>query len=147
MKRSKRLQPLAHVTQARERAAAQALGASRRELQSVEARLQELRRYLGEYQRHLDERTQAPREAGQLSDFRRFLERLHEAILYQESRWALAQRDYEHKHRQWLATRQRAAAIEKVVARCRNEEQRLEDRREQRESDERAQRHRSRSSS
>ncbi len=143
MAQSKRMQPIARLAAERERDAARELVVSRRELEVHRGRLRELCGYRDEYGRRLNEAGVQGIDAAQLRDYRSFLTRLNEAIVEQERLGVVAQRDWEVCTARWQGTRTRTKALDKVVERLRHDEDRRECRREQGESDERAQRRRS----
>ena len=143
MMRSKRLQPVMKVAESRERDAARLLGEAQREREAQEARLAELIAYWDEYARRFHAQGDAGLDAARARDYRVFLSRLNEAIHFQRRRVEQCRLDYEASRQRWLATRARARAVDKAVARCRQQELRVAARREQRECDEYACRGRS----
>jgi flagellar FliJ protein len=140
MTKSKRMQPVARVADQRERQAAVEMAEFRRFLDAQQAKLDELNNYRNDYARHFEEAGRGGMDAARMADYRRILARLNDAIAYQEQRLAGLHNDYVRVRQRWTDTRTRAAALEKVMERYREEEQRAGDRREQGESDERAQR-------
>ena len=139
MTKSKRMEPVAKVADQRERQAAVEMAEFRRFLDAQQAKLDELNTYRADYARHFETAGRGGMDAARMADFRRILARLNEAIVYQEQRLASLHNDYEQVRRRWTDTRTRAAALDKVMERYREEERREGDRREQGESDERAQ--------
>jgi len=140
MTKSKRMEPVARVADQRERQAAVEMAEFRRFLDVQQAKLDELNNYRNDYARHFEEAGRGGMDAARMADYRRILARLNDAIAYQEQRLAGLHNDYVRVRQRWTDTRTRAAALEKVMERYREEEQRAGDRREQGESDERAQR-------
>jgi flagellar FliJ protein len=138
--RSKRLKPVAEIAQSRERDAAVALARYRQIRDERERRLKELQDYRQEYIRRFQDAGSQGIDVGQLQGYRVFLERLEETVQQQEGLLAAARRDYEERRQAWVALRGRAEALDKVVARHRDQELRDADRREQGESDDRSQR-------
>jgi len=139
--RSRRMQPVWRVAESREREAAQAVGKAQRLFEEESARLGELRHYRQEYQRHIEETGAAGVTAARLMELRRFLGRLGLAIEQQQGRIAAARQQLEQKRRLWREAQGRMQALESVMERYRHEEAREGARREQRETDEFAQRH------
>ncbi len=139
MTKSKRMQPVAQVAEQRERRAAIEMAEFRRFLDAQQAKLDELNTYRSDYARHFETAGRGGMDAARMADYRRILARLNDAIVYQEQRLASLHHDYEQVRRRWTDTRTRAAALEKVMERYREEERHEGDRREQGESDERAQ--------
>ena len=140
MTKSKRMQPVAKVAEQRERQAAVEMAEFRRFLDAQQTRLDELNNYRNDYARTFEQAGRGGMDAARMADYRRILARLNDAIVYQEQRLASLHNDYEQVRRRWTDTRTRAAALDKVMERYREEERREGDRREQGESDERAQR-------
>lgn len=139
MTKSKRMQPVARVAEQRERKAAIEMAEFRRFLNDQQTKLDELNGYRSDYARHFETAGRGGMDAARMADFRRILARLSDAIAYQEQRLASLHNEYEQVRRRWTDTRTRAAALDKVMQRYREEERRAGDRREQGESDERAQ--------
>jgi flagellar FliJ protein len=139
MTKSKRMQPVARVAEQRERKAAVEMAEFRRFLDAQQNKLDELNAYRSDYARHFETAGRGGMDAARMADFRRILARLNDAIVYQEQRLISLHNEYEQVRRRWTDTRTRAAALDKVMERYREEEQREGDRREQGESDERTQ--------
>jgi flagellar FliJ protein len=140
MARSKRMQPVQRVAQRREQAAIQKLGQSQQYLDAQRAKLEELREYRDQYARQFEDSGGAGLGAIRMRDYRIFLGRLNEVIRQQEA--VVAQCDARHAQtrEQWIATRSRSQAIDKVVDRFVRQERQQQDKQEQREQDERSQR-------
>jgi len=140
MKRAQRLEMVQRVVDDQERLRAEALAASERRLAESETKLTELQAYQGSYVRDFATRAQAGMDAAMARDYQAFLTRLDEALRQQAHvvTRARAQRDGELQT--WQGAAQRAEAVGQMVKRFRTEEERASDRREQFESDERAQR-------
>ena len=138
MDRAERLEPVARVAEARERDAARELGAYRKVLDALEARLAELKSYRDEYVQRMQTCGASRIDAVKLSEYRGFITRLNDAIHYQEAKVRDARTEFERRRRRWSATRTRVAALDKVVSRHEAQALREEERREQKELDERA---------
>ena len=139
MKKSKRFQSVIKVAVARERQAATALGEAQAALQSQMARLEELLHYQEEYQLHFHRTGSLGMEARRILDYRAFLEKLKQAIRQQENMVDAAQQVVEERKQQWFHSRGKLKTYDNVMERFQTEEQRQEDQREQKETDERAQ--------
>lgn len=140
MNRSKRIEPVVKIAEVRERDAAHMLGESQRRLKESEARLNELAGYRDEYARRFAAVAGQGLDVALMRDYRVFLERLNAAIDQQQRAVEAARRDCDAKRGQWLDTRRRAQSLNKVAENYRRQENYEQSRREQRESDERAQR-------
>lgn len=140
MTRAKRLEPVQNLIDDAERRLALSLVAFERCVVESETKLQELERYRGEYERQFSQRAGKGIGATDLRDYQVFLSRLAEAIRQQQSivQRALAERDAERQR--WQDAAKRSKALSHVVEKWQTEERQTYDRREQRESDERAQR-------
>jgi len=137
--RSKRLEPIARIAGERERRAARTLADDRRRLRELEERCAELERYRDEYA----ERGAAPSEGSsgaELKNYQRFMDRLDRAIAEARARLERARERCERRRRDWVATRAHAHAIENVISRHRHRERRDDERREQQQLDEHAER-------
>ena len=140
MRRAQRLELVQRVVDDLERRRAEALADCERQLAASEARLLELQAYQARYARDFAARAGTGMNGAGLRDYQTFLARLEEAVRQQSQivMRARAQRDAERRN--WQSAAQRAEAVGQMVKRWRMEEQRLADRREQHEADERAQR-------
>ncbi len=140
MSRSKRLGPVADVAARREQHAARSLKESRDILARYEAQLQGLQAYRQEYVAGFQQAGTDGMGAGRMKDYLVFLGKLDEAIQQLQAVISSSNERCEQDKTQWLATRAKFKALDEVITRYRREEDRNEVRREQRETDERAQR-------
>ncbi len=108
-------------------------------LSEGEERLSELLSYRDEYQRRLHEEGAAGLASGHMQEYLLFIARLDQAVGRQRERLQETALNYEQQKVRWLALHGKTLALDKAVERYRGEESRMDDRREQRESDERAQ--------
>lgn len=138
--KSKRLKPVSEIADARERDAARHMGAQQGILDQHENKLVELIKYRSEYSEKMVAAGGNGISAGQMQDYSSFIRRLDEAIVFQRSQIELAIRQLEIKQREWRVMHTRSEALNKVVSRYQTAEIREQDKREQNESDERAQR-------
>jgi flagellar protein FliJ len=140
MNRSKRMQPVQNLMEDTERRLARSLAGFEQRVQEAESKLQELERYLGEYQKQLAQRAGQGMGVLDLRDYQAFLARLNDAIRQQRGvvQRTCSERDAERKR--WQEAVRRAKAIDYVVDQWQLEERKAGDRREQIEIDERAQR-------
>ena len=140
MTRSKRMQPVQRVARGREQEAMQKLGQSQQFLDAQKARLDELRAYCEQYSRDFAASGESGLNASRLRDYRAFLGRLGEAVQQQEALVARYQLQHEKTRQRWVESQSHSQAIDKVVDRFRQLEHQQQERREQLEHDERAQR-------
>jgi len=140
MVRSARLEPVHGVAVDAERRAAEALAAAEARLRELEAKAAELGRYEQEYRVLLRTRSAAGIDAMQLRSFHAFIARLGDAIGQQRALVESAGEERDRARARWLEATQRARAVGKVIEHATAAEQRVRDRREQTDLDERAQR-------
>jgi flagellar FliJ protein len=138
MTRSERMQPVQRVIDDRERDAARVVAQARQRLADAERKLTELTRYRADYHVGFQKEAAGGASGMRLRDFRLFLARLDDAIRQQELVVARARGEVETQTQSWHETMQRSKALGVVVDKWRAEERVAVDRREQRETDERA---------
>ncbi len=135
--------PVQQVLGGKERDRARDVGSAQRSLGAAETRLQELQQYHADYQQGFQRTARAGGNALALRDFQQFLGRLEEAIRQQEQIVAQAKQSVAGSTKQWQSAARRVKAVDSVVDKWQGEERRHEDRLEQKDIDERAQRPRS----
>jgi len=140
VKRAKRLEPVNALMSETERECAQQLALMQTQLLQAEQRCQELRRYLGEYHSAFRQRARAGIGVSGVRDYQTFIARLGEAVQQQDGILAQLRGDCERARAQWREAAAKKRAVGKVIERARAEEVQVETRRQQRESDDRAQR-------
>jgi flagellar FliJ protein len=138
--RAKRMKPVQELFDDTERRLALGLAAIERRVSDAESKLQELERYRGDYESQFKQRAARGIGATDLRDYQAFLARLVEAIRQQQAVVKRAQSERDAERQKWQDAAKRAKALGHVVEKWQTEERRASDRREQRESDERAQR-------
>lgn len=140
MNRAKRLAPVQNLVDDTERRLATSLAAHERRVIEAQNKLNELVRYRGEYERQLTQRAGGGIAATDLRDYQAFLARLGEAIRQQQgiAQRTASERDVERVR--WQEAARRVKAIGHVVDQWQTDERRVLDQRDQRETDERAQR-------
>jgi flagellar FliJ protein len=140
MNRSNRLGPVQDVVENAERRLAQSLAAHERRVAEAEGKLQELTRYRGEYGQQFAKRAGTGMGVTELRDYQAFLARLTEAMRQQQSVVDRMRSDCDAERLRWQDAAKRAKALDHVVTQWQNEERRTAERRDQRDTDERAQR-------
>jgi flagellar FliJ protein len=140
MTRTKRMQPVQHLYDDTERRMALSLATVERKVADAEAKLQELERYRLDYDKQFAQRAGGGIGVTALRDYQAFLARLSEAIKQQQALVKRAQSERDAERQRWQEAAKRAKALGHVVEQWQSEERRAADRRDQRESDERAQR-------
>jgi flagellar FliJ protein len=140
MTRSKRLQPVQRITEAREKDAARLLGECQQQLQQLQQQLGELGRYRDEYRSHYQQHGSAGFSAQKLQQLQHFLSKLDQSIAQQHQAIVKAEVRCEEKKRLWFQARGRTQALNKVSEYYQQDERQQQNRREQKENDEFAQR-------
>lgn len=136
MTRSKRMDSIRQLAGDREREAGTQVELTRRALDEHERQLVQLRQYRAEYAERVSKDGAA--DSARLQNFHAFLGRLSDAIAQQERTVAEALAALERATDTWRERRIEAASIGRAVDKIATGERRVEDRRAQRESDERA---------
>ncbi len=138
--RSKRLEPVHAVVEDNERKIARKFAQAERRCQEAQTKLADLQRYHGEYANGFQQRAQNGIGAAGLRDYQVFLAKLTEAIKQQAAVVQRAEAEREQVRQEWFNAMQRTKAIAHVMEKWLAEERRALDRRDQIETDERAQR-------
>jgi flagellar protein FliJ len=138
--RSRQLKTAQQVFDHDERRKAETLADSERQVHESEAKLAELKRYRQDYQQDFARRAGGGMDAARARDYQAFIARLDEALRQQTELVSRAHAERSEQLGKWRGAAQRSAAVDRAVERHRSEEQRALERREQRDSDERAQR-------
>lgn len=139
MTRSERLTPVTQIAEKRERDAIRIMGECQRSVDDHEKRLIELKAYRDEYCERLRNAGSKGIDPSRLNDYTIFIRKLDEAIVFQGQQITSVKKIYERKKAEWMVLRTKSQALDKVVDKYKKEERRQEDKREQNESDERAQ--------
>ena len=140
MTRAKRLEPVQQIVDDAQRRLALSVAAYEKRVLDGETKLQELQRYKGEYEQQFAQRAGRGIGATDLRDYQAFLARLADAIKQQQALVTRAQAEHQAERMKWQEALKRSKALGHVVERWQAEERHMNDRRDQRESDERAQR-------
>lgn len=140
MSRSTRLQPVHAVVEDNERKIARKFAQAEHRLKEANGKLKELERYHAEYARGFQQRAQGGIDAVGLRDYQVFLAKLNEAVKQQKAIVQRAEAEREAVRLEWLKAAQRTKAVAHVMEKWLVEERRALERREQLETDERAQR-------
>ncbi|TAM46297.1 MAG: flagellar export protein FliJ [Gammaproteobacteria bacterium] len=140
MTKSQRLKPIVRLSVSKERDAAVVLAQAQKVLEGQEQRLNELLRYLDEYQRLLARESTGGVDVKRLHGYRGFIVRLNQTISYQRQQVEQARCEVEQSREAWRTARTRSQALDKAVAKHHRAEQQVHERHEQREADDRASR-------
>jgi flagellar FliJ protein len=137
MSRSNRLQPVVQFAHRKEKHAAQEFGDAQHASLQEQKKLQDLQRYREEYIADFQRRGRAGVSGAAMQQFQHFLARLDEAISQQIKRVGGASIAARQKNEQWQEKLTRSRALNNAVTTMQQQEQRLRDRIEQKEADER----------
>ncbi len=138
MKKSDRFKPIHRVVANREQAAAQALAQSQQRLQDSLSRQEMLTTYRQDYLQLFHQAAQQSMSGSQLASYQAFINQLDSAIGQEGQQREQIQRECEARKRHWLLRHQKTQVMEKAIDRFRVTEQKQEDRREQRQTDDQA---------
>jgi len=136
MKPSQRMQPALELAQERMRAAALKLADIRYRHEQKQQKLRELECYRDEYMQGLLRKSREGLNVAQMRDYNLFLERLNQAIRQQHHVLEGMTVELEKSARLWRQEQVRVNALDKVVERKVQAEQREADRQEQLECNE-----------
>ncbi|MGA8705352.1 MAG: flagellar export protein FliJ [Steroidobacteraceae bacterium] len=140
MKRAKRLQPVGQLMDELERESALRVSATQTRLSEAQRRCRELQRYLEEYRAMFEQRAKAGMGVAGMRDYQIFIARLNEAVQAQQTVVDQLAAECQTEREVWAQAAARKSAVGKVIEQAHSDERKAEDRRQQRELDERAQR-------
>lgn len=140
MSRGEQLDLVQQVASRNERDLASRLAEAEREAIEAEQKLVALERYRNEYEEQLAQRGAGGVDISGVREFQAFLARLGEALVAQRQVLAAARTARDQQLNSWREAAQRVQVVQTLADRWQNEARREEDRRDQRESDELAQR-------
>jgi flagellar FliJ protein len=140
MTRSERMVPVQKVLGSTERDRARDVGAAQQALSAAETKLRDLQQYYEDYQKGFQDSARAGQNALRLRDFQLFLARLETAVNQQQQVVAQARAGVAGSTQRWQSAAQRVKAVDSVVDKWQQDEQRHMDRLEQKDTDERASR-------
>jgi flagellar FliJ protein len=130
--------PVQRVFSDAERERAREMGDAQRRLADAEGRLAELRAYHDDYQGAFRKRAEDGTSIRALRDFQAFLARLGDALRQQEQVVASAREQAAGSRNTWQGAARQVKAVDSVVGQWQSAEAKAGERREQKESDERA---------
>ena len=139
MKKSVRMASVVKIAESDEQKAALALGECQQQLEMCHQRLEQLRGYRGEYLSAFNEKAGDGISITHMQRFRSFITQLDNGIEEQQRVIGNVQLEVELKRQEWFGKRTKTKAMDKVVEQYRFQEQVIANKRDQKESDERAQ--------
>lgn len=140
MTRTERMAPVKRVLGDAEKDRAREMGMAQQKLSDAEKKLEELRNYQSEYLSAFRKRASDGTSIRKLRDFQAFLAKLDEALRQQEQLVANAREQATGSRTQWQGAARQVKAVDSVMDKWKAAEVRASDRREQKDTDERAQR-------
>jgi flagellar FliJ protein len=140
MSRADQMDLVQQVATRTERERAERLAEAERNAIEAEQKLVALERYRNEYEEQLAHRGAGGVDISGVREFQAFLARLGEALVAQRQVLATARATRDQLLNSWREAAQRAQVVQTLADRWQTEARRDEDRRDQRESDELAQR-------
>ncbi|WP_207062432.1 flagellar export protein FliJ [Motiliproteus sp. SC1-56] len=144
MKKSQRLQPVLQLAARKKQQAEQQLGQARQQLQAEQQKLIQLEAYREEYQQSILGLGRGGTQIEQLRRMQAFLARLSEAIDQQGQQIVMAEQVVAQATKAWQVAHGRHQAMDSLIERSRDAEQRQEDKQFQKTIDELSQNRRSR---
>lgn len=139
MTRSKRFEPIQEIVASSADELARAMAEAERKVADLERQLEQLKTYRDEYMASMGD-GRGPMDAVKLQNYRRFLDRLGEAMRQQAKKIEQARAEYEKRRLLWSEKRVEAESLGRAIDRFRRQELRAADQREQREGDDAAMR-------
>ena len=137
---SDRFKPIHRIASQKERKAAADLGESIKQRDEATRRLDELRAYLDEYLERFSRATRDGLSRTRIMEYQVFIGKLEAAITQQEEIVARSQQHFDSSKAQWRGRYTKSKAMENAIDRMREVERKDRDRKEQADSDDRAQR-------
>lgn len=133
-KKSARMQRVHGLAASEEKSSCRAMGEAQRLLDEQLQRLNELQAYRHEYSSRRP--TNGIVNSAQWADYQNFLSRLDDAVHAQAQLVAEGERNRDAHRAQWQGKRMKMNSLQRVVERCRDDEQREAQRESQRRQDE-----------
>ncbi len=140
MTKSERMKPIIKIAEERENVAIKRLQDTLTRQRERQARLEELLAYKEEYQEKFSSAEGHALSAFQFNDYIAFLARLDVIVAEQRRLLAASEEEVARERHAWMKLREKTQSLEKAGERFLNEERAIQDKKEQKDADERAQR-------
>ncbi len=137
MNSSTKLQPVAKIRKQQERNAARIHGDTMRQAEQQQKQLNELITYRNQYLKAFQSAAESGLSAVQMQDYRLFINRLDVAIEQQRQSVSNGQKKCEISQEKWIDKRSKSKMIDKVIENRKQTENKVVEKREQRELDNR----------
>ncbi|NVK72494.1 flagellar export protein FliJ [Marinomonas sp. CT5] len=133
MKKSRRMQILVDLAQRKEDSAAQQLARDKAKVRHDMQKLEELREYAGQYE---SERNLLGLSPYLTTNYQHFVDRVQQAIVQQESAVGRSEQQADMSMRRWLQARSKTKSMDWLKEKNHKAELAIEEKQEQRQSDE-----------
>ncbi|KAA1174778.1 flagellar export protein FliJ [Marinobacter salinexigens] len=138
MLRSKRLAVVLTLEERKEKEALERMGQAREVVDQQRQQIESLHRYQQEYRDQIRSSQQGVIQVARLQAWQAFIAQLDQVIRQQEMQLEKAEQLFEARRLEWQQAWERKRGMEKYIESCRTQEQREQDLREQKLSDEAA---------
>ena len=138
MLRSQRLEVVLSLEERKEQEALERMGEARKLVEQQREQVQNLNRYQQEYRDQIRNSQQGVVQVSRLQAWQAFIAQLDQVIRQQQKQLAQAEQVFETRKQEWQQAWERRRVMEKYIETCRQQEQREQDLREQKLSDEAA---------
>ena len=138
MLRSRRLEVVLSLEERKEQEALERMGEARKLAEQQREQVQNLNRYQQEYRDQIRNSQQGVVQVSRLQAWQAFIAQLDQVIRQQQKQLEQAEQVFEARKHEWQQAWERRRGMEKYIETCRQQEQREQDLREQKLSDEAA---------
>jgi flagellar FliJ protein len=138
MLRSRRLEVVLSLEERKEQEALERMGEARKLAEQQREQVQNLNRYQQEYRDQIRNSQQGVVQVSRLQAWQAFIAQLDQVIRQQQKQLEHAEQLYEARKQEWQQAWERRRGMEKYIETCRQQEQKEQDLREQKVSDEAA---------
>lgn len=138
MLRSRRLAVVLTLEERKEQEALEKLGEARQQVEAQQQQIDDLNRYQQEYRDQIRSNQHGVVSVTRLQAWQAFISQLDQVLRQQQKQLDLLQQKLDEARRQWQIAWERRRGMEKYIETCRQQEQREQDLKEQKLSDEAA---------
>lgn len=138
MLRSRRLEVVLSLEERKEQEALERMGEARKLAEQQREQVQNLNRYQQEYRDQIRNSQRGVVQVSRLQAWQAFIAQLDQVIRQQQKQLEQAEKVFEARKQEWQQAWERRRGMEKYIDTCRQQEQREQDLREQKLSDEAA---------
>lgn len=138
MLRSRRLEVVLSLEERKEQEALERMGEARKLVEQQREQVQNLNRYQQEYRDQIRNSQQGVVQVSRLQAWQAFIAQLDQVIRQQQKQLEQAEQVFEARKQEWQQAWERRRGMEKYIETCRQQEQKEQDLREQKLSDEAA---------